>query len=390
MDCSAAIAMTGLKTLSSKWPWLAGKADGRLVADHLRAHHGQGLRLGRVDLSRHDRGAGLVLRQRDLAEAGARPRAHQPDVVCDLEEPGCKADQRAVREDERVVRRQGLELVRRRREGEGREFEHLGGEPVGEFWMRVEPRSDRRAALRERVKAGQGRLDPGDAEFHLRDIAREFLPKRHRGRVLQMGAADLDDVGEGNRLRFESPARGAAVPAEAALRSRARLRHASPSETNRSTTGPIDVVVRMDGRLSATRPAEPLVGKVRQDLVHVHVRLGARSRLPDRERELVVELALRHVGCRRRDRFGEGGREKPEVLVHEGCGLLDERKRLDERNRHALAADAEILQGALGLRAPKALRGNLDWAEGVGLGAGGAGVGGRHPGLFRCATRNPT
>ncbi len=57
---------------------------------------------------------------------------------------------------------------------------------------------------------------------------------------------------------------------------------------------------------------------------------------------------------------------------------------MDERNRHALAADAEILQGALGLRSPEPLGGNLDRAEGVGLGAGGAEWERRHPGLFRC------
>ena len=56
----------------------------------------------------------------DLAEAGARARAHQPDVVGDLEQAGGEAGQRAVREDERVVRGQRLELVRRRGEGQGR------------------------------------------------------------------------------------------------------------------------------------------------------------------------------------------------------------------------------------------------------------------------------
>ena len=48
---------------------------GDVVAHHLAADHGQGLGLGRVDLARHDRAAGLVLRQLELAEAAARAGA---------------------------------------------------------------------------------------------------------------------------------------------------------------------------------------------------------------------------------------------------------------------------------------------------------------------------
>ena len=49
--------MTGLKTLSSKC-LAAGEGDCRLVAHHLRAHHGHRLGLGRVDLAGHDREPG--------------------------------------------------------------------------------------------------------------------------------------------------------------------------------------------------------------------------------------------------------------------------------------------------------------------------------------------
>lgn len=69
--------------------------------------------------------------------------------------------------------------------------------------MGVEARSDRRAALREGVEAGQRRLDPGDAELELGGVAREFLAERDRGRVLRMRAADLDDVVELARLGLQ-------------------------------------------------------------------------------------------------------------------------------------------------------------------------------------------
>ena len=77
------------------------------------------------------------------------------------------------------------------------------GELLGEALGRVEPGADRGAALGELVEPGQHRLDPGDARFDLEGIARKFLAERQRGRVLEMGAADLDDPVPARRLRGE-------------------------------------------------------------------------------------------------------------------------------------------------------------------------------------------
>ncbi len=245
--------------------------------------------------------------RRDLAEAGARPRAHQPDVVCDLEEAGRKADQRAVREDERVVRRQGLELVRRRREGQGGELEHLGGEPLGEFRMGVEPGADRRAALRERVEARQGRLDPGDAELDLRRVAGEFLPERDRGRVLQVRAADLDDVGEG--LAFASRARQEVAQGrqEPRLRSRAPPRHASRSGSESFEDWPrLTWSFGWTGDFPPRAPPRRSLARFARTSFMFMLDWVPEPVCQTDERELVVELALHHVGCRRRDGVGEG------------------------------------------------------------------------------------
>jgi hypothetical protein len=114
-DVSKLAIITGLKTLSSKWPWQppnvmapwlpttcaqretrlashvasrparpsvrmrSGVAFARRVP-HLRTDHRQRLALRRVDLAWHDGRAGLVLGQRELAEARSRPRAQEADV----------------------------------------------------------------------------------------------------------------------------------------------------------------------------------------------------------------------------------------------------------------------------------------------------------------------
>ena len=53
-----------------------------------------------------------------------------------------------------------------------------------------------------------------------------------------------------------------------------------------------------------------------------------------------------------------------------GYVFHDDAQRLDDRRRLLLPADLEVAQRALGLRAPVAVRGDLDGSEGVGLGAG--------------------
>src|SRR4029077_18251710 len=59
-----------------------------VIAEHAAAHHGQRFDLGRIDLARHDRGTGLVLRQDQFAKAGARAGSEQANIVADLEQIG--------------------------------------------------------------------------------------------------------------------------------------------------------------------------------------------------------------------------------------------------------------------------------------------------------------
>ena len=90
-----------------------------------------------------------------------------------------------------------------------------------------------------RMHPRQHAFDPGDAVLDLRRIAGEFLAQRQRRRVLQVGAADLDD-----RVPAPAPGRraGAWIVLSAGSSSRstaiARRRCASRSGSCRSTTGP--------------------------------------------------------------------------------------------------------------------------------------------------------
>ena len=263
------------------------------------------------------------------------------------------------------------------------------GERLGEARMRVEAGADGGAALRQGVEAGQGRLDARDAERDLRRVAGELLAEGNRRRVLQVRAADLDDVGEGFGLVVEGAVQVAKRRQEAVVDlARRGDVHGGRKRVVRGLAG-IDVVVRVHGRLAAALAAEPLVGEAGDDLVGVHVGLRAGAGLPDDERELVVVFALHDLGGGRRDRVGDARLELPEILVHEGRRLLDEAERAHQRHRHALAADLEIAERALRLRAPITVRRHLDRSERVGLDPGGflrrfiaSGLRGGHRGLF--------
>ena len=72
----------------------SGHGHRGVVPVDLDADHDHGLALGRVDLARHDRRAGFVLRQVELPEAAAGTRTQPADVVGDLDQRGGQRPQR--------------------------------------------------------------------------------------------------------------------------------------------------------------------------------------------------------------------------------------------------------------------------------------------------------
>src|SRR5262249_43068857 len=65
------------------------------------------------------------------------------------------------------------------------------------------------------------------------------------------------------------------------------------------------------------------------------------------------------------------GRQLAEVAVHLRGRLLEDRHPADHRLRHAVVADGEVVERALGLRAPVVLGRHLDGTHRVRLRAGG-------------------
>ncbi len=75
-----------LEGVELQLPAFGRHGDGDVVADDLEGDLVHHLGDHRVHLARHDRGAGLHRRKVDLADAGARARGKQAQVVADLGE----------------------------------------------------------------------------------------------------------------------------------------------------------------------------------------------------------------------------------------------------------------------------------------------------------------
>ena len=121
------------------------------------------------------------------------------------------------------------------------------------------------------------------------------------------------------------------------------------------------------GDLLPILPAEQLDRPVRQHLVDVHVGLRAGAGLPDIEREMLVELAGDRLVGRAHDRVGLPLREPPGRGVDQGRRLFDIAIGVVDALWHAVVADREMYEAALGLRSPIAVGRHLDLAHRVGL-----------------------
>ncbi len=229
------------------------------------------LALARVHLARHDRGAGLVGRQLQLAEAAVGPGGIQAHVVGDLEQrPGQRAERRARRRH-RVVARPTLRR-------DARPAAAAGPSPrPGAGWPARRSAGARRSRYRPPWRRAAGRTDPGG-------IRRVAGRRRRRGRASRcitspnmIGVASCrcvrPSIGRSCQRRAPAEQRRAQPidrPA-AAVRGleRRQVHHRREHVVGRLAA--VDVVVGMDRPVAAQRPTGDLVGAVGDHLVGVHV-----------------------------------------------------------------------------------------------------------------------
>ena len=102
----------------------------------------------------------------------------------------------ALAQDDCVVRRQSRELVGRAHERRPGALRQARGHRVTEAGRGVEASAHGGAADGQLEQPGQHQVEPLDVRVELRHVAAELLAKGQRHRILQVRAADLDDVVE--------------------------------------------------------------------------------------------------------------------------------------------------------------------------------------------------
>ena len=172
----------------------AGGGDDRVLAHDLKAHHDHGFLLGRVDLAGHDRRAGLVGGQSELVKAGPGTGSQPAHVVGDLHERNRDASQSGADGHHGVQRALGGELVRGGPERKPGQLGQLFGHCLTEALGGVEARSHRRPTDGELFGRLERTVEPTRGVPELRHPSGPLLSDGERGRVLEVGAPDLDHV----------------------------------------------------------------------------------------------------------------------------------------------------------------------------------------------------
>ncbi len=177
-----------------------GKAHRDVIADDPCDHHGHGLALGGIHLSRHDGTSRFIGRDPDLPDPATGSAGQPADVVGDLHETARNGFRDAAGLHDGVMSGQSFELVVRRLKGKP-------GDP-GDFLRRQGVKTDRGIETRPHGGAPQGNpvkvpkavFGPLHAEGDLFRIAGKFLSQRDGRGVLQVGPADLHDSFKGRHL----------------------------------------------------------------------------------------------------------------------------------------------------------------------------------------------
>jgi len=370
------IGHDGLINVEFKMALAARDGHRRIISHDLRADHGDGFALRRVDFARHDRAARLIRGQGNLAEAGARAGGEEADVIRDFEQGRRDRIQRAVRRDKCVMRGEGFELIRRRFEWQASVIGDLFSEAFGETGFGVEARADRCATLREGIKFFEATFYAGDAQINLRDIAGKLLAQCDGRCVLCVRPSDLDDLGILFRFIIQRIAEDLQLGEEAM---RDLLRRADVHGRRERVIGglaAVHMIIRMDRIFGPNHAAENFDRLIRDDFVGVHIGLRARTCLPDGEREVIVELAFGHIRRGLDNRVFDFGVEIVGLKIRNRGRAFDDAQRADEGGRHGLDPNREINKRTRRLCAVIFIGRNGEFAERVGFSAEvGAGLG---------------
>ncbi len=167
----------------------------------------------------------------------------------------------------------------------------------------------------------------------LTGVTGKFLAEADGGGVLQVGAADFEDVVKFLRLGVEGGLQFGQGGNQLALDAFQGGDMDGGGDDVVAGLAAVDVVVRMH-QLFAAFAAEEFDGAVGNDFVGVHVGRGARPGLENIEDEFGVPFAVGDFFSGLGDDLGQFGLRPPSsTLVRAACFLISPRARIMERGK---------------------------------------------------------
>ena len=210
------------------------------------------------------------------------------------------------------------------------------GEPRGRprrvLRVGVDPGPDRGPAERDLEQLVARRPRPPDRLLDLAGVAPELLAEPDRASRPGGASGRSSRPARARRPSRRAPRGASRAPAAAPPRSRSPPTAGAPSGSCRSSDWHL-----LTSSLGWTcrSPPSRRVASVRDDLVHVRVRRGARAGLVDVDRELGVVAAVGDLGGGGGDRLGDVVGSRPSSRVRLGRRLLDQGEGPDEPSRQA-------------------------------------------------------
>ena len=255
--------------------------NGGIESDHLGADHRHGFALGRIDLARHDRTAGLIGRQQEFPQASAWPTGEKTNVIGYFQQADRQAAQLSHGLNQAVVpghhSKQIVGRVKSRCCSLSQSFRHSSCEAR---WC-IQPTADGCASKRERQHVLSSLVEPFPALTHLIPPGTHLITQAKGHCILEVGASDFDDVHPALGLGVKAGDQSVQFRQQCAL----QLEHGRHMNRCRESIvgrlGPVDMVIGVD-RVMASQVATGFHRRqVADHLIDVHVRLGAAAGLPD-------------------------------------------------------------------------------------------------------------
>ena len=114
----------------------------------------------------------------------------------------------------------------------------------------------------------------------------------------------------------------------------------------------INMIIRMN-ELISNFPTQNMYGPVGNNLIGIHIGLGARTGLPNYQRKLIIQFSLNNLISRLNNHISYFFIQS-KLLICQSCTFFKYPKRTNYRNRHFINvfSDIEVLEGTLGLGSP--------------------------------------